>query len=57
MGSSSRRIRFVALGDSYTIGTSVGVAARWPNRLVDRLPELELVAERILPNVEAMLGR
>ena len=40
-------IRYVALGDSYTIGTSVGTDERWPNQLVkavgDRVP-LELVA-------------
>ena len=30
-------LRFVALGDSYTIGTSVPAAERWPNRLVARL--------------------
>jgi acyl-CoA thioesterase I len=28
---------YVALGDSYTIGTSVGEGERWPNQLVDRL--------------------
>ena len=27
-------MRYVALGDSYTIGTSVGKAERWPNQLV-----------------------
>lgn len=40
-------IRYVALGDSYTIGTSVDEAERWPNQLVARLqPDvpLELVA-------------
>jgi acyl-CoA thioesterase-1 len=40
--------RYVALGDSYTIGTSVGEADRWPNQLVKRLAArgvaLELVA-------------
>jgi len=36
--------RYVALGDSYTIGTSVGAAERWPNQLAARLPELELIA-------------
>jgi lysophospholipase L1-like esterase len=39
--------RYVALGDSYTIGTSVGEAGRWPNQLVARLGArvpLELVA-------------
>ena len=36
-------MRFAALGDSYTIGTAVTEAERWPNQLVGRLPELELV--------------
>jgi lysophospholipase L1-like esterase len=36
-------VRFVALGDSYTIGTSVDAAQRWPNQLADRVSELELV--------------
>jgi acyl-CoA thioesterase-1 len=36
-------VRFVALGDSYTIGTSVDVADRWPNQLAERISELELV--------------
>jgi len=30
-------VRFVALGDSYTIGTAVSAAERWPDRLVVRL--------------------
>lgn len=38
------RVRYVALGDSYTIGTSVSEAERWPNQLAARLPELEVVA-------------
>ena len=41
-------LRYVALGDSYTIGTSVGQADRWPDRLVVALgpaaPRLDLVA-------------
>jgi lysophospholipase L1-like esterase len=41
-------VRYVALGDSYTIGTSVPAADRWPDRLVVALgpnePTLELVA-------------
>lgn len=36
-------VRYVALGDSYTIGTSVEVDERWPNQLVARVPDLELV--------------
>ena len=54
---SDSPLRYVALGDSYTIGTSVDEADRWPNQLVERLaagvgstadtptiPRLELVA-------------
>jgi acyl-CoA thioesterase I len=41
-------LRYVALGDSYTIGTGVQPADRWPDRLVATLaraePTLELVA-------------
>jgi lysophospholipase L1-like esterase len=36
-------VRYVALGDSFTIGTSVPEADRWPNQLSAGLPELELV--------------
>lgn len=47
-GSGSGVLRYVALGDSYTIGTSVGQADRWPDQLVAALgsdaPRLELVA-------------
>ena len=32
-------LRFLALGDSYTIGQSVDVSQRWPVRLVERLRE------------------
>lgn len=42
--ASGDRIRYVALGDSYTIGTSVAERERWPDQLVARLPALELVA-------------
>lgn len=31
------RLRYVALGDSYTIGTSVDPVERWPDQLVARL--------------------
>ena len=41
-------LRYVALGDSYTIGTSVTAPERWPSQLVARLDDsavrLELVA-------------
>ena len=38
------RVRYVALGDSYTIGTSVSAAERWPDQLASRLPGIDLVA-------------
>jgi lysophospholipase L1-like esterase len=37
-------VRYVALGDSYTIGTSVAEPEHWPNQLAARVPALELVA-------------
>jgi lysophospholipase L1-like esterase len=38
-------LRYVALGDSYTIGTSVAASEAWPTQLVDRLDgRLTLVA-------------
>lgn len=37
-------IRYVALGDSYTIGTSVTAVDRWPDQLARRFPGLELIA-------------
>jgi lysophospholipase L1-like esterase len=42
--ASLARLRYVALGDSYTIGTSVAAAERWPDQLVVRVPSLDLVA-------------
>ena len=37
-------LRYVALGDSYTIGTSVSAADSWPSQLSARVPRLQLVA-------------
>ena len=37
-------LRYVALGDSFTIGTSVSDAESWPSQLVARVPALQLVA-------------
>jgi lysophospholipase L1-like esterase len=37
-------LRYVALGDSYTIGTSVSSVESWPSQLVARVPRLKLVA-------------
>jgi len=41
--TEAESVRFVPLGDSYTIGTSVAEHERWPNRLAERVPQLELV--------------
>lgn len=35
--SSTQRVRYLALGDSYTIGESVPENERWPNQLVELL--------------------
>jgi lysophospholipase L1-like esterase len=43
-GAGAGRVRYVALGDSYTIGTSVAEGERWPNQLATRVPQVELVA-------------
>jgi lysophospholipase L1-like esterase len=37
-------VRYVALGDSFTIGTSVAASERWPDQVVALVPQLELVA-------------
>ena len=37
-------LRYVALGDSYTIGTSVTADESWPSQLVERVPDLQLIA-------------
>lgn len=39
-----RPLRYAALGDSYTIGTSVEEPERWPNQLVAVEARLELIA-------------
>jgi acyl-CoA thioesterase-1 len=44
MPSDATQRRYVALGDSYTIGTSVTEAERWPDQLVAKVPALELVS-------------
>ena len=35
-------MRYVALGDSYTIGTAVREEERWPNQLAERLADLDV---------------
>lgn len=37
-------LRYVALGDSYTIGTSVATNESWPAQLAARIERLELIA-------------
>ena len=44
MRAESNPLRYVALGDSYTIGTSVSFAENWPSQLAARMPEVLLVA-------------
>jgi len=44
MPAESNSLRYVALGDSYTIGTSVGSSESWPAQLTARVPSLRLVA-------------
>lgn len=41
-------VRFLALGDSYTIGEGVAEAGRWPNQLADTLSSLGLSFEKPL---------
>ena len=38
------RVRYVALGDSYTIGTGVKERERWPDQLAQRIGAIELAA-------------
>lgn len=52
MTPSSEPIGFLPLGDSYTIGISVGESERWPNQLVGLLAERGLEV-RILANPAA----
>ena len=46
--------RFLALGDSYTIGTSVAIDERWPRQLVERLREVSIDFEE--PTIIAKHG-
>jgi lysophospholipase L1-like esterase len=41
-GSQEERVRYVALGDSYTIGTSVTEEERWPSQLAARIDAVEV---------------
>ena len=46
----SATLRYVSLGDSYTIGTSVTPAASWPGQLVDRLGGRLILAGNLATN-------
>jgi lysophospholipase L1-like esterase len=47
-------IKFLALGDSYTIGESVAEAERWPNQLADVLREHGMAIDK--PRIIATTG-
>jgi lysophospholipase L1-like esterase len=47
----TRPLAYVALGDSYTIGTSVGERERWPDQLVARLAETGAPRLRLVANL------
>jgi len=52
--SKSKPIKFLALGDSYTIGESVEENLRWPNQLSDALSKKGFQIER--PRIIATTG-
>ena len=47
-------LRFLALGDSYTIGESVSDNERWPNQLVDSLAQRGVIIDTL--NIIAKTG-
>ena len=51
---NTRSIRFLALGDSYTIGESVAEKDRWPNRLAQELSQRS--NHTVLPAIIATTG-
>jgi lysophospholipase L1-like esterase len=52
--NKNEKIRFLALGDSYTIGESVDVSERWPVQLVEQLRKLGYTCDE--PKVIATTG-
>ncbi len=54
LGSGEQPKRFLALGDSYTIGTSVANDERWPRQLAERLREARIDFEE--PTIIAKNG-
>ncbi|MDH3538656.1 MAG: GDSL-type esterase/lipase family protein, partial [Acidimicrobiia bacterium] len=53
MGVAETPLRYLALGDSYTVGESVPPDASWPRQLVDRLRAKGVVLE---PTIIATTG-
>ena len=49
--ATTRDLRYVALGDSYTIGTSVAARERYPNQLVARLAGAKPHGLRLVANL------
>ena len=54
---NAERLRYVALGDSYTIGTAVSEAESFPSQLVRAEPRLELAGGREPSLAFAVAGR
>jgi len=50
----TKPLRFLALGDSYTIGQSVKVSERWPVQLVRRMRDAGVVVSE--PEIIAQTG-
>ena len=51
---TNEKVRFLALGDSYTIGQSVEISARWPVQLIDSLQAKGIACNE--PQIIAMTG-
>jgi lysophospholipase L1-like esterase len=51
---TQEKVKFLALGDSYTIGQSVEISARWPIQLIDSLQAKGIACDE--PKIIAMTG-
>lgn len=51
---TEEKVKFLALGDSYTIGQSVEISARWPVQLIDSLQARGIACDE--PQIIAMTG-
>lgn len=45
--SSSKNLKYLALGDSYTIGERVSMENRWPNQLAEKLKEESVFVDSV----------